>query len=211
VDRTRFFAAPVPLRLYALFSMVEEVLTDASEIPRRFFNTLLEADRGEAHKILARGYGLRLRIEGGRLFCEDDVVLSREKGYVLAVPQRREPSPHVMIHVSVTPSLGAERREHTVVLDSRGLHFPLVLRSWRRGDAIILPDGAKEVKTLLSESRVPTAWRNRVPVLEDRHGVVGIFVGPWTAEDILRADARGERGGFQENGAVIAELDLDEV
>jgi hypothetical protein len=50
-----------------------------------------------------------------------------------------------------------------------------------------------------------------VPVLEDRQGVVGVFLGLWNQEDILRTGARGEVGGFHWNGAVLAELDLDEV
>jgi len=52
------------------------------------------------------------------------------------------------------------------------LAFPLHLRAWRPGDLIRMPYGAKKLKKLMAEARIPAVERRRQAVLEDALGQV---------------------------------------
>ena len=52
------------------------------------------------------------------------------------------------------------------------LAFPLHLRAWRPGDLIRMPYGAKKLKKLMAEARIPALERRRQAVLADALGQV---------------------------------------
>ncbi len=51
----------------------------------------------------------------------------------------------------------------------------LVLRSRLAGDEITLPGGTKSLKKLLIDRKIPAARRDRIPVLADDSGVLGVY------------------------------------
>jgi tRNA(Ile)-lysidine synthetase-like protein len=64
--------------------------------------------------------------------------------------------------------------------------FPLKIRSRLPGDRLEIRDGRKPVEEILAEWRVPREWRDYVPVLEDRRGIVGILGSRAGARDRYR-------------------------
>ena len=56
---------------------------------------------------------------------------------------------------------------------------PLVLRSRKEGDTIVLPGGTKSLKKLFIDRKIPAHRRARIPVIADNRGVVGVAgIGP---------------------------------
>ncbi len=64
-----------------------------------------------------------------------------------------------------------------IAIAPRAVAPPLVLRSRRKGDQIILDRGSKTVKGLLAGWKVSPEDRDAVPVLVDRQGVVAVLGG----------------------------------
>jgi tRNA(Ile)-lysidine synthase len=51
----------------------------------------------------------------------------------------------------------------------------LVLRSRETGDEIRLPGGTKSLKKLFIDKKIPAEERNRVPILADDKGILGVY------------------------------------
>ncbi len=68
---------------------------------------------------------------------------------------------------------------------------PLVLRSKRKGDEILLEGGATPLKELLAGWKIPPADRERIPVLADRKGVLAVLGGALGYRSRARAGAVG--------------------
>ena len=64
----------------------------------------------------------------------------------------------------------------------------LILRSRKSGDSIRLPGGTKSLKKLFIDRKIPASDRNRVPVLCDDSGILGVYsIG-------VNLDRTGEKG-----------------
>jgi len=50
----------------------------------------------------------------------------------------------------------------------------VILRSRRSGDAIRLSGGTKSLKKLFIDRKIPAAIRDRIPVLCDEQGILGV-------------------------------------
>ncbi len=66
---------------------------------------------------------------------------------------------------------------------------PLVLRSKRKGDHILLESGSASVKDLIAGWKVPVAERERIPILADRNGVLAVLGGALGYRTRARAGA----------------------
>jgi tRNA(Ile)-lysidine synthase len=73
---------------------------------------------------------------------------------------------------AVSWGLGAHTEGSVEGFDAAGLHFPLMVRGWQPGDRIRMPYGAKKLKKLFLEARVPALDRARLPVLADADDTV---------------------------------------
>jgi len=96
----------------------------------------------------------------------------------------------------------SDTKRETSALDADLMHFPLILRSWRPGDAY-RPKGrttAKKLKELLLAQRVPAGERATWPVLESEGRIVWALGLPPSADHLVsKATKRGlviERAGF---------------
>jgi tRNA(Ile)-lysidine synthetase-like protein len=70
--------------------------------------------------------------------------------------------------------------------------FPLVVRSRRPGDSIVLPGGTKRLDALFSEWALPEEARARVPLVEDRDGIVAVLGSRLGGEDRYRRGPSGD-------------------
>ncbi len=96
----------------------------------------------------------------------------------------------------------SDTKRETPALDADLLRFPLILRSWRPGDAYRPKGrrGAKKLKELLLAQRVPAGERAAWPVLESEGRIVWALGLPPSADHLVsKATKRGlviERAGF---------------
>jgi tRNA(Ile)-lysidine synthetase-like protein len=83
--------------------------------------------------------------------------------------------------------------------DKRYLEMPLIIRSKRPGDTILLQGGKKTLKKLFNEWQVPVEERWLVPVIADREGIVCVM------GDVLgyqnRVSKRAQRNNNHENSS----------
>lgn len=70
--------------------------------------------------------------------------------------------------------------------------FPLVIRSRRPGDRLSIPGGSKSIDALLAEWGLGVADRDRVPLVEDRDGIVAVLGGPQGGRNRFRPGPGGE-------------------
>ena len=96
----------------------------------------------------------------------------------------------------------SDTKRETPALDADLMRFPLILRSWRPGDAYRPKGrrGAKKLKELLLAHRVPAGERATWPVLESEGRIVWALGLPPSADHLVsKATKRGlviERAGF---------------
>ena len=78
---------------------------------------------------------------------------------------------------------------------------PLVARSYKAGDVIELVEGTKMVSSLLAGWKIASPERWRVPVLEDKKGIVAVLGGTYGGRD--RIAKRCILAGLARNGATL--------
>ena len=65
------------------------------------------------------------------------------------------------------------------LLDPDALSGPILLRPRRPGDRLSRPGGTKTLKALFIDRKIPVADRDRIPVLTDDRGILGVYsIGP---------------------------------
>ena len=109
--------------------------------------------------------------------------------YELRVPGRAR-VPEAGLEISAEPAAGAPSgrlaaRGDTVAVAARDLSPPLVVRSWRPGDALrpLGLRGRKKLQDLFVDRKVARGTRHRVPLVADRgRGIVWV-VGHTVADD----------------------------
>ena len=74
--------------------------------------------------------------------------------------------------VTCAPAEEIINTPNTFTVVSRG---ELHLRPRRAGDAIRLPGGTKSLKKLFIDRKIPAALRERIPVLCDEEGILGVY------------------------------------
>ena len=117
----------------------------------------------------------------------------------VAIPELDTPIRLKVIDWSGTES---DTKRETPALDADLMRFPLILRSWRPGDAYRPKGrrGAKKLKELLLAQRVPAGERATWPVLESEGRIVWALGLPPSADHLVsKATKRGlviEEAGF---------------
>jgi tRNA(Ile)-lysidine synthase len=146
-----------------------------------------------------RGRGIELRISGG------EAILRRTRefqGRGLDVPLRD--GYFVSIDRPCLVRVGklrvrAEWREASRISDGGSgiredaFSFPLVVRSRRPGDAIALKKGMKRLDELFSEWGMAESSRRKVPIVEDRDGIVAVLGAGIGGKDRYRAHREDDR------------------
>jgi tRNA(Ile)-lysidine synthetase-like protein len=92
------------------------------------------------------------------------------------------------------------------VILEREIAPPLVLRSKRKGDRLLLERGTKTLKALFVEWKVPEGDRWKVPVLADRRGVLAVLGGPAGRGAAVRAAAEQGPRESQREAAVAVRI-----
>jgi tRNA(Ile)-lysidine synthase len=176
-----FLQAPPPLRAPSFLSQLPSLGVPGTRLPYRFYRGLEDDGFLRRRRVLLSGHGLRLRWAGEYLLLERHIVCTGKKGYVIRVVGGRTvlvPKAGLMVAGSTAPA-GGDRE--------------LVVRSYNLGDRIRIGKGSKELRKLFSEWRVPIGERWKIPILEDREGVVAVLGKPAGYPDRFRPDVSAGR------------------
>ena len=88
---------------------------------------------------------------------------------------------------------------------ARDIEPPLVVRSRRRGDEILLEHGATSLKELFAGWKVSEGQRNVVPVLADRKGVVAVLATALGGPSRVRRSARA--AGDENEDCIVVRME----
>jgi tRNA(Ile)-lysidine synthetase-like protein len=181
-------------------------------LPWRFLSPILGARRQAVGPIL-RGYGVALTADGERLFWGRDLASRGKKGYFIVVSGAGYitlPETGMRLKcVHRVASAGGEAGGLSLL--SREIHPPLVVRSKRMGDEILLEGGMTSVKQLLAGWKVPVGDRERIPLLADRRGVLAVLGGALGYRTRARAGALAEGSGSVDRINVDLVEDMEEA
>lgn len=184
-DARAFHAAHPALRLRALTAEASRLAGPGRRVPYALLRAAAFADPGPpgstAPRILAQGTGLRFAEEDGRILVTPvSGGVTIPGGYSF---QFERPG---TLRIDTGGSCTVYFRPGSAGPAEGTFEFPLVVRSRLPGDRIAIRDGRKPLDELLAEWKVPREWREYVPVLEDRSGIVGILGSRAGARDRYR-------------------------
>jgi tRNA(Ile)-lysidine synthase len=179
-----FLATPAAVRAAELMRLYDSLrpLSSLRRLPWRFLAPALRLSlRSPAgiSRTIIQGHGVRLAVRGSCLCWERCVVTHCKKSYFIEVSGTGTFSvPGAGVRMSFVRRSGKmSPAAHEIELQALDVEWPLVLRSRRRGDEILLERGATPLKELLAGWKLSEGQRQRVPVLADRRGVVAVL-GP---------------------------------
>jgi tRNA(Ile)-lysidine synthetase-like protein len=140
----------------------------------RAFSKLVSLPELHDNALLLRGWGFRLQVHGKRVFFEPDIVFRGEKGYFMVVKGRNG-----VRWPATLPDAGFCVQETTKAGDTAlpigGITFPLIVRTRREGDVINVGSFSKNLKKLYNEWNVPEQTRWKIPVCEDKTGIIAVL------------------------------------
>jgi len=186
LDFEEFLRCHGVLRIHTLFKLHNRLISgEEKRVPYRFFSNLLSDDFLHGKRVILKGYGIRLLHKERYLFLERDIVCHYKKGYLILIEENRE---YRMEDFSLRFFRGkGEYVSGQIALPQQQVKEPLVLRSRKPGDRLMLKGGSKSVKRLFSEWAVPDELRCRIPVLADRGGVLAVIGGTFGYKDRIRS------------------------
>lgn len=159
-----------------LYDTIHAGETGTLRLPFRAFTRLIHPPALRDNYVLVRGWGYRLQVHNGKVFFEPDVVFGGEKGYFMVVKKRPgwNPGWSGSLHaagIQVRVAAGS----CSASLPVENIIFPIIVRSRREGDVIKVGSFSKELKKLYNEWNVPEQTRWKIPVCEDKTGIIAVF------------------------------------
>ena len=194
IPRAGFFSASPAVRACSLLHLYDSFRSPPfpRRLPWRFLSPALREDRGRDGWIM-RGHGTGLLARGEELFWGPCLASRGKKGYFIEVYEAGNFAIRATgVRVCLTREHGEGRVERdSLSLLARDVVPPIVLRSKRKGDDILLEGGTTSLKELFAGWKVPGPDRERIPLLADRKGVLAVLGGALGYRSRARAGALG--------------------
>ncbi len=160
--------------LYKSWNMWENRPFD--RLPYRFISAALDYKPVLGSNILIQGYTCKLLHHKEKIIWKRVVVLSSKKSYLkVMVEGDQEIFPGFSLHIEELN----EFPEDTVWFSRENLKNPVIIRSRITGDGIHLAEGFKPIKKLFSDWGVLPEDRWKIPVIEDRSGIIAVLGKPF--------------------------------
>jgi tRNA(Ile)-lysidine synthase len=194
IARAAFYAAPPAARACSLLDRYDSFRGAASprRLPWRFLAPALRDDpRRDGWVLQAHGAGLRLA--GNFVFWGPRLASRGKKGYFMEVFEAGNTAIEgTGVFLRLARNRGKASEEKGVVsLLAKAVEAPLVLRSRRKGDEILLEGGVTPLKELFAGWKVSGPDRERMPLLADKKGVLAVLGSALGYHDRARAGALG--------------------
>ena len=193
-----FMTFPPAVRARQLMRMYDSLRGPSSprRLPWRFLQPALAHElprdsAGSRPATVIRGHGVQLFFLAGRLHWERRIVTPGEKSYFIEVSETGTftvPGIGVGVRLARCPGRQKPAAAQMEVL-AQDISWPLVLRSRRMGDEILLERGAMPLKELYARWKVLEGQRQQIPVLADRKGVVLVLGGVFGYPNRVRMNA----------------------
>ena len=181
-------------------------------LPWRFLAPALALEGLPAAGAIISGHGVKLSSRGNRIYWERCIVSGGKKGYFIEASDAGSASlwgVGVRVDLARVSEKWSPEAGESVLL-WREIVPPLVLRTRRAGDQIILESGTTSLKELFAGWKVTTRGRQLIPLLVDRKGVVAVLGSAVGLGDRVRAGARALPGGRAERIVVRTSRNLEE-
>jgi tRNA(Ile)-lysidine synthetase-like protein len=191
-DGEPLLSAPRAVAVRAFVDATGRLLGQERVSARLAMTALDSLARGEPY----RGGGLDARIDAGRVRIARTLDFPRRDGYFVRIdgPCRIRAG---RILVEAAWAEGDIRGLAARGIRAEAFSFPLALRSRRPGDEIDMPCGTKRLDDFLAEMGLPQEIRGRIPIVEDRNGIVAVLGARFGFDDRYRRgpirDAESER------------------
>ncbi len=214
ISMDAFLATPAAVRAAELMRLYDSLRSPSSprRLPWRFLAPALHDVLPGTTGTIIQGHGVGLALRGSRLFWERCIVTHCKKSYFIEVSGTGTFSvPGVGVRISFVRCSGkTSPAANDMELRALDVQWPLVLRSRRRGDEILLERGSTPLKELLAGWKLSEGQRQRVPVLADRKGVVAVLGLAVGHPGRSRSGARIPDGGDVERIIVRADGNMEE-
>ena len=136
------------------------------------------------------------------LFWSRDIVFPGENSYLITVNKAMEFSiSGVNFKIRETSRNQIPCTGVTVSRDQT--EPPLILRPRAPGDFINLAGGGKTLKKLYNSWHIPEEDRWKIPVIEDRSGIIGIIGTPWGGKNLFCSSKAAENPAESGSGWLI--------
>lgn len=162
---------PDAIRLRAFLATAGE-LSRGRKVPFRLATAALAALDGGATSYRGGGFEIRRREAGLELSLALD--FPGGGGYFVKVDDPGQEGFHVSVG-DLSVSAAWQRGGEAFGIRRDAFSFPLVIRSRRPGDALAIRGGRKLLDVLFSEWGVEGTARDRIPVIEDRDGILAVL------------------------------------
>jgi tRNA(Ile)-lysidine synthase len=216
-----FYGAQPPVRARSLLHLYDRFRSPESprRLPWRFLLPALgdrqprenRKEMRQERNWVIRGHGAAMALHNGRLVWGPDIASRGKIGYFMEVADAGTfPIRKAGMRLTTVRMAGAASGGHEeVFILASAVELPLVLRSKRKGDEILLEDGATPVKNLMAGWKVSSADRDRIPILADRKGVVAVLGGALGYRSLVRAGATAGSRDDASRIAVRVESDVE--
>lgn len=173
---------PDAVRLRA-FLAAAGALSRGRKVPFRLASAAFAALDGGAASYRGGGFELRRTEAGLELSLALD--FPGGGGYFVKVDDPGREGFHVSVgNVAVSAAWRSGRDAEGIRSDA--FTFPVIVRSRRPGDALAIRGGRKLLDVLFSEWGVEGAARDRIPVIEDRDGILAVLGAGYGGRDRYR-------------------------
>ncbi len=145
-------------------------------LPYKFLSNAIGYTSGKASNIILDGYNCRLIRDKERLIWKRVVVVSDKKSYLRVITVGEyELFPGFYLKIEEK----SEFEKDVIWFNREKLSSPLLVRSRISGDRINLAEGIKPIKKLFNDWGVMPDERWKIPVIEDRKGILAVIGKPF--------------------------------
>lgn len=160
--------------LYKSWNMWENRPFD--RLPYRFISAALDYKPAGGSNILIQGYTCKLLHHKEKIIWKRVVVVSSKKSYLRVVVEGDQ---EIFPGFTLCFEEMNEFPDDTVWFSREDIKDPVIIRSRMSGDSIHLVEGLKPIKKLFSDWGVLPEDRWKVPVVEDRSGIIAVLGKPF--------------------------------